>query len=192
MDKYLDDEQIVLVDEDKNILGVAPKLASHHATTPLHLAFSVYITNGTGKVLITRRALTKKVWPGVWTNSCCGHLAPKESTQDAVHRRVEYELGIRLDSLSCALPDYRYTTPAFNGVIENEVCPVFFGTTKDQLDPNSAEVADYSWVSWDELVNEALADTKDTWSWWCKDQVKQMLAKGLISDLNNIKPLHGS
>ena len=72
-------ELIVLVDEHGQPRGSAEKWSSHHADTPLHLAFSCYVFDDTGAFLATRRALTKDVWPGVWSNTVCGHPAPGES-----------------------------------------------------------------------------------------------------------------
>src|SRR5687767_11740101 len=90
-------EQIVFVDESGTPTGeIGPKLASHGADTRLHLAFSCYIfRNGDGNFLVTQRALSKKVWPGVWTNSVCGHPAPGEAMENAIRRRAAYEVGIK-------------------------------------------------------------------------------------------------
>lgn len=168
-------EKIVLVDNDGQPIGTALKLDAHHANTPLHLAFSIYLINPEGKVLVTTRASHKKVWPNVWTNSCCGHPAPGESMTDAIKRRVAYELGItEITDIEVVLPDYRYITTPYNGIIENEVCPVYFGKTSQQPKHNPEEVGDTRWLSWDELYDEAGADTNDVWSWWCKDQLKQL------------------
>ncbi|MFD0853911.1 NUDIX domain-containing protein, partial [Actinomadura adrarensis] len=69
-------EEIVLLNEADEPIGSAPKAPSHHRTTPYHLAFSCFLVNGAGEVLITRRALGKRTFPGVWTGSCCGHPGP--------------------------------------------------------------------------------------------------------------------
>src|SRR6266545_4096183 len=100
-------EMIVLVDTLGREIGTAPKLESHHAKTPLHRAFSCYILDRHGQLLVTQRAHVKKVWPGVWTNSVCGHPAPGESFEDAIARRTQYELGMTVSNIQVVLPDYR-------------------------------------------------------------------------------------
>lgn len=178
-------EQIVLVDDAGSIIGNAPKLESHHGSTPLHLAFSCYLFNEAGEFLLTRRALSKKVWPGVWTNSVCGHPAPGETNEEAIIRRAAYELGLQgLEDLQLVLPDYRYKTPPYKGIIENEICPVFFGRVTDEPIPNPEEVDDHKWVRWPALKGMIAADP-DVYSFWFKDQLKQLAGKD-ISDF--LKP----
>jgi isopentenyl-diphosphate delta-isomerase len=82
----------------------------------------------------------------VWTNSFCGHPGPGESIDDAVHRRAEQELGIVLDSLTLALPDFRYRAVDASGIVEHEICPVYVATTPDPLDARPHEVMDARWV----------------------------------------------
>lgn len=169
----VDDEQIILLDEKLQQIGVAPKLASHHADTPLHLAFSCFIFNNEGDFLLTQRARTKKVWPGVWTTSVCGHPAPHESMADAIKRRLDYELGLTAEQFQLVLPDYRYKTPPFKGVIENEYCPVYIAKATSDPAKNDQEVEDYRWVKWQDLKNQ-IASEPGNFSYWFKDQVQQL------------------
>jgi len=146
-------EQVVLLDQDGSALGVADKVAVHDAATPLHLAFSCYVFNSAGEFLLTRRAESKRVFPGVWTNSCCGHPAPGERIAEAVQRRVQQELGLTLPPVTLLLPRFQYQAE-MNGVLENELCPVFAGYADGPLDSDPAEVADAKWVPWHEFTGQ--------------------------------------
>ena len=102
----------MLVDEAGRPAGTMPKADVHGPDTPLHLAFSVYLFDAEGHLLVTRRALGKRTWPGVWTNSCCGHPLPGEPSAQAAARRLREELGVRLVHSAGALPDFRYRAAA--------------------------------------------------------------------------------
>jgi isopentenyl-diphosphate Delta-isomerase len=171
-------ELIVLVDDNNNEIGTAPKLESHNANTPLHRAFSCYVFNAKGEFLLTQRALSKKVWPGIWTNSCCGHPGPGEPTEDAIKRRLQYELGIAPDTLELALPDFRYRTE-LNGIVENEICPVYIAKVSSDPQPNPEEVEEYRWLPWDEYVQK-ISDNPDGYSYWSVKQVEQLKDLSLL------------
>jgi isopentenyl-diphosphate delta-isomerase len=145
------EELVVLMDDDGQPCGTAPKRLVHHATTPLHLAFSCWIFDGEGRTLLTRRALAKQTWPGAWTNTVCGHPAPAESIDAAVRRRVRQELGMSLQSLDVVLPDFRYRAVMDDGTVENEICPVFAGISSDPPVPDPAEVGGVRWATLDEV-----------------------------------------
>lgn len=149
---YSNDDMIVLVDENNAPLGTAPKLPTHNADTPLHRGFSIFLFNKKGELLLQQRALTKKTWPGVWSNSCCGHPMPGETTESAATRRVGYELGIRGIEPINILPDFRYRAEK-DGVVENEICPVLVGFTESEPVLNHDEVNDVKWVGWEEFLD---------------------------------------
>ena len=175
--KYMTEtEQIVFVNEDGQPTGeTGPKLASHTANTKLHLAFSCYIFRQSDNAfLCTQRAMTKKVWPGVWTNSVCGHPAPGEPMEDAIKRRAAYEIGVTdLHDIQVVLPRYRYTTPPYEGVIENEFCPVYIAFTGQEPLRNPDEVEAYEWLGWAAYAQKLTADATHM-SYWAKDQYIQL------------------
>lgn len=164
---------VVLVDEQGQPVGSAPKNIVHTAETPLHLAFSCHVLNGDGEVLMTRRALSKKTWPGVWTNSFCGHPTPGESITDALTRHARGELGATLEKVSIELPDFRYRAVDASGVVENEVCPVFTAHLNGGLTPHPAEVLEYRWVSPSDL-RTSLTATPWAFSPWLTLQAPLM------------------
>jgi isopentenyl-diphosphate delta-isomerase len=173
-------ELIVLADEHGRPTGSAEKWSSHHADTPLHLAFSCYVFDSSGAFLMTRRAASKKVWPGVWTNSVCGHPAPGESFHDAIQRRLRYELGMAARDVEVVLADHLYRAPPFAGIVEYEFCPVFVAREAGAPEPNPREVDAYAWVAWEEFVSGAREDTRDDYSWWCKNQLRELVGHPLI------------
>jgi isopentenyl-diphosphate Delta-isomerase len=150
-----DEAPIVLLDEEHRPIGQLPKSQVHHAATPLHLAFSCYVFDGSGRLLMTRRATSKRTWPGVWTNTCCGHPLPGESSTQAAARRLREELGMQLTRSEVVLPDFSYRAVAPDGMVENEFCPVLVGTADGQPRPDPSEVLEYRWAPWSDVVTLA-------------------------------------
>ncbi|MGX9790709.1 isopentenyl-diphosphate Delta-isomerase [Mycobacterium sp. MMS18-G62] len=173
------EELVVLVDDDGREIGCAIKASVHHADTPLHLGFSCYLFDVEGRVLLTRRALTKSTWPGVWSNSYCGHPAPGEDLVDALHRRAQQELGVAVSSVECVLPTFRYRAVAADGTVENEICPVFCATTSGAVRPVPDEVMDHTWVSWEDL--RAAAELSWAISPWAADQIRLLDASAYMA-----------
>ena len=163
-------EHVVLVDESGRAAGVADKQAVHTSSTPLHLAFSCYIFDEDGRLLLTRRATSKRTWPGVWTNSCCGHPQPGEAIEDGVVRRVRDELGMELDDLTLMLPGFRYRAE-MNGVVENELCPVFRALAVGRPVPDAREVSAVGWVSW-KAFRQRAEHHPSSLSPWCVEQAE--------------------
>lgn len=149
-------EYVLLLDDDLNVSGTMDKSLVHTAATPLHLAFSCYLFNEKNELLLTRRAIGKIAWPGVWTNSACGHPLPDEAMADAVSRRCGYELGLAIESPTLIDGSFQYYATDANGIVENEFCPVFFARAASQPHPNADEVMDYVWVP----VEQVLAGVK--------------------------------
>jgi isopentenyl-diphosphate Delta-isomerase len=166
-------EQVVLVDDAGNPIGVADKLTVHTADTPLHLAFSCHVYNEDGKVLVTRRAITKLTWPGVWTNSFCGHPGPGEPMEDAIVRRAERELRLTITDLEVVLPDFRYRAVDASGIVEHEICPVYRARAVDVPRPSHDEVAEFEWVDLDSL-RTAVTAAPYAFSPWLALQLEQL------------------
>lgn len=171
------DERVVLLDESGRAIGTTAKAGVHHQRTPLHLAFSTYIVDEGGTVLMTRRARTKPTWPGVLTNSCCGHPLPDEPMPEAVRRRVATELGLRAHTIDLVLPGFRYLARMPDGTTENEMCPVYRVLADGDPDPDPDEVGWIGPMSWQELAGGAADGTLDV-SPWCREQVVALTALG--------------
>lgn len=168
------DDLVVLVDEHGHDAGTADRTGVHDGDTPLHRAFSVYLRDADGRVLLTRRALHKATWPGVWSNAACGHLRPGETTEQAVARRVPEELGTAPRDLRMVLPEFRYRAVDASGIVEHEVCPVLVGTVDAnelQVDPD--EVCETAWTTWPEL-RRMTATTPFALSPWSVLQVQAL------------------
>jgi isopentenyl-diphosphate delta-isomerase len=150
-------ENVILVAGDGTPIGLADKRTVHSSDTPLHLAFSCHVFDEDGRVLVTRRSLQKLTWPGVWTNSFCGHPAPGEPAEDAIGRRAERELGLTVRDVELVVPNFRYRAVDATGIVENEVCPVYRAVAASPLEPRLDEVAEYAWVEPDALSTAVLA-----------------------------------
>lgn len=171
-------ELVVLLDDAGIAIGTADKAEVHHGQTPRHLAFSCYVFDERDNILLSRRAYDKSVFPGLLTNSFCGHPAPAESLADAVRRRAADELGLDLDMIDLVLPGYAYRAE-MAGIVENEACPVVraFVSSDTALALNEAEVAEIVWQSWSEFVVAVTAGELAV-SPWCAEQVVALDALG--------------
>ena len=142
---------VVLVDSQDNEVGIMEKLEAHEKGL-LHRAFSIFLFNSKGEMLLQQRALSKYHSPGLWTNACCSHPAPNETTLEAGKRRLQEELGLSTVLVEAFKFEYRATFD--NSLTEHELDHVLVGYTDDfpQLNPDEAQ--DYRWVRWADLLSE--------------------------------------
>ncbi len=166
-------DYVVLVNEKNKSLGTMEKLAAHSDKTPLHRGFSLFLFNRQGEFLLQQRAFHKKTWPGVWSNSVCGHPKLYESSIAAARRRLAYELGIHKAEIEMALPDYRYHIEK-DGIVENEFCPVMVAYTDEVPKPNPEEVEKVRWIPWRTWVEE-IKKNPEGYSAWCVEETQLLI-----------------
>ena len=158
----LDKNLIALVNENDEITGYKNKLIVHQLGL-LHRAFSIFIFNSENKILLQRRAFWKYHSGGLWTNTCCSHLAIGENFEQSVQRRLQKEMG-----LTCNLEQifsFRYCAALNNGLIENELDHVFVGFSNDTPSPDPAEVCDWEWADLFEINNDLILN-KEKYTYW--------------------------
>jgi isopentenyl-diphosphate Delta-isomerase len=161
-------ELVVLVDEHDRELGSMPKAEVHGARTPLHRGFSSFVFRARDRqLLLQQRSRCKHTWPLVWSNSCCGHPGPGESTLDATRRRLEHELGLEPTVIEVVAP-YRYCFTR-DGVMENEICPISIVIVEREPTINPAEIEAIRWVTWPEFLEEIQRDPS-RYSEWCVEE----------------------
>lgn len=163
-------ELVVLVDENNREIGTAEKSAVHSANTPLHRGFSLFLFNSRKQLLLTQRAAHKKTFPGVWTNTVCGHPAPGESVEEAAVRRLKQEVGISILKAQLIAP-YRYRFADQNGIVENEICPVLAAKSNAYPAPNPLEVAAWKWIPWSIFLEEIHGES-NKYSPWSVEEAK--------------------
>ncbi|MDM7921578.1 MAG: isopentenyl-diphosphate Delta-isomerase [Pyrinomonadaceae bacterium] len=171
---YAFDEMLVFVDEENRPLRTERKALVHTDATELHRAFSVFIFNSRGELLLQQRALSKQTWPGVWSNSCCGHVMLHETVEDAAVRRTRFELGIGGIKVENMLPEFRYRAEK-EGIVENEICPVLTAFDDREPKPNADEVESTRWMPWEEFLRMA-RDPQTELSPWCIMEAERLAA----------------
>ncbi len=155
--------EVILVDNQDNPIGQMEKLEAHQKGL-LHRAFSVFILNSKGEMLLQKRASGKYHSPNLWTNACCSHPLPGEQALQAAQRRLTEEMGF-----SCELKEidaFIYKTEFDNGLIEHEFDHVLLGQYEGDISPNPDEVSEYKWLSISELNSLLSASTKEFTFWF--------------------------
>jgi isopentenyl-diphosphate Delta-isomerase len=155
-------EFVILVDENDNELGKEEKLVAHKKGL-LHRAFSIFVFNHLGQLLLQRRAFDKYHSGGLWTNTCCSHPRPGESLESATHRRLQEEMGFDCDLQE--VKTFIYRAEFLNGLIENELDHIFIGKFSGDVFPNTHEVAEYRWVSLEKLYEDVASDP-NSYTYW--------------------------
>lgn len=168
MDKQVsfDDEPLILVDSEGRPVGSKSKLQCHLGEGILHKAFSVFIFNSGGQVLLQKRSEKKLLWPSYWSNSCCSHPRVDEDEVSAVHRRISEELGIAVNGLARHF-DFEYRARYGEIGSEWERCSVFTARSDREIDFNSNEIENIRWVAKDDLA-EILRAEADSFTPWIK------------------------
>ena len=156
-------ERVILVDTDDNQVGTVPKLEAHRAGR-LHRAFSVFVRNSSGEILLQKRADGKYHSSGLWTNTCCGHPRPGETTVDAARRRLFEELGITCGVLKPA-GVYRYRAE-IRDLVENELDHLFVTEVDGEPVPDPDEVVEYRFIAVDELDAWIAAEPEAFTAWF--------------------------
>ncbi|TCC92742.1 isopentenyl-diphosphate Delta-isomerase [Pedobacter hiemivivus] len=158
------EESVILVDENDNEIGVMEKMEAH-IQGKRHRAFSIFLFNKKGELLLQKRAADKYHSAGKWTNTCCSHPRPGEATEDAANRRLGEEMGMEAD-ISKAF-SFLYDTEIMPGITEHEYDHVYIGITDVLPVLNPAEASAYRYVSMKDLADELNAEP-DKYTKWLK------------------------
>ncbi len=162
-------EQVILVDEQDRELGAVEKLQAHRDGS-LHRAFSVFVFDPAGRLLLQKRAAGKYHSGGLWSNTCCGHPRPGEATADAARRRLREEMNFDCDLREAF--NFIYRAELDGALVEHEFDHVFVGERAgDPPAPDPLEAEDWRWVSMNELC-DGLRDDAASYSFWLKAAVE--------------------
>ncbi|WP_461452659.1 isopentenyl-diphosphate Delta-isomerase [Mucilaginibacter sp.] len=166
-------ESVMIVNAGGQTIGTMDKMEAHESGT-LHRAFSVFIFNSKGQLLLQQRAIDKYHSGGLWTNTCCSHPRADETTVGAAHRRLHEEMGI--DCELTELFQFTYRHEFENGLIEHEYDHVFMGTSDELPMANPEEVANFKYIDIDLLIYE-LVNQPDQYTAWFKKCFEQVLER---------------
>ncbi len=158
-----DDEAIVLVDRHDNEIGYLSKAEAHQGTGLLHRAFSIFVFDKKGRLLIQRRSAGKRLWPNYWSNTCCSHPRRGEAIDTAVHRRLYEELGLRCELDFLFKFQYEAQFDANGG--ENEMCWVFAGHSSQMPRINRREISDVCYIE-PETLDRQMVDAEREFTPW--------------------------
>lgn len=164
-------EMVIIVDPYDREIGVEEKMKTHR-DGKLHRAFSVFIFNDKGEMLLQKRASNKYHSGGLWTNACCSHPRPEEAVEEAAVRRLNEEMGF-----VCKLKKafhFIYKAKLDGGLIEHEFDHVFIGNYNGEIHPNANEVADYRWLDI-QTIQQELEHSSEKYTVWFKIALERAL-----------------
>ncbi|MDJ0865116.1 MAG: isopentenyl-diphosphate Delta-isomerase [Myxococcota bacterium] len=171
-------EEVILVDEQDRALGSAEKHAAHRDGGRLHRAFSIFIFDANGRMLLQHRSRKKYHFGGKWTNACCGHPRPGEQLEAAAHRRLRQELGFDTE-LRRALGFLYSARDEVSGLTEREFDHVFVGRFDGEPRPDPEEASAVRWVTREELERE-LREQAEQFTPWFPDAYQRLVAGALV------------
>jgi isopentenyl-diphosphate Delta-isomerase len=166
-------EEVILVNEQDEQTGTIEKMEAHRKAL-LHRAFSVFIFNNKGEMLLQQRALGKYHSPGLWTNTCCSHPRPGEGVETAAARRLKEEMGVETPLKK--IFDFIYRTEFDNGLTEFEFDHVYTGTYNGPLNPDRQEVKDYCFRSM-EAIEADLRNRPEKYSAWFRIAFPELILR---------------
>ena len=158
------EEQVILVNENNEQIGLMPKLEAHEKAV-LHRAFSVFVFNDANELMLQQRAIDKYHSPALWTNTCCSHQRDGETNIQAGKRRLQEEMGF-VTELQESI-SFIYKAPFDNGLTEHEYDHVLIGTFNETPIINPEEVADWKWMPL-ESVKQDIANQPELYTAWFK------------------------
>mgnify|MGYP006111590637 FL=1 len=167
-------EELILVDSDDNEIGYSSKSECHKGLGTLHRAFSIFLFNSTGELLIQKRSVKKELWGQYWSNSCCSHPRKGEDLYEAAARRIKQELSIKCN-LSF-LYKFQYQENYNNNGSEHELCSVFYGLYDGSIQCNENEVEDWRMISSSQL-NEEIGKSSTLFTPWLKLEWAEITTK---------------
>lgn len=156
-------ERVILVDELDNPIGLMEKIEAHEKAL-LHRAFSVFILNEKNEIMLQQRAAEKYHSPLLWANTCCSHQRDGESNIQAGQRRLQEEMGFTVPLKE--LFHFIYKAPFDNGLTEHELDHVMIGYYNNEPEINLEEVADWKWMSLEDIKEDMEKNTKDYTAWF--------------------------
>lgn len=175
-------DKVVLVDENDNEIGTEEKIKAHENGGKLHRAFSVFVFNSKGELMLQKRAKSKYHFGGLWTNTCCSHPQPDEPIEETVHKKLQQEMGFDTDLREAFT--FTYRAEHENGLTEHELDHVFIGNFEGEPNPDPEEADDWKWISKEDIRKDVEEDP-DNYTPWFRVALERVLEK-VISEKDKI------